>query len=108
MTSASTVRRSGNTRAKKPICTSPEHEALFRSIRAGEPINNGIYMARSTMMAIMGRMATYTGQRITWEQATQSEENLSPSSYDWNATPPILPDAEGRYPVAIPGVTKFV
>ncbi|NMC19800.1 MAG: Gfo/Idh/MocA family oxidoreductase [Thermogutta sp.] len=85
-----------------------EHQALFHSIRAGEPINNGIYMARSTMMAIMGRMATYTGQRLTWEQATQSEENLSPSSYDWNATPPIMLDAEGRYPVAIPGITKFV
>lgn len=85
-----------------------EHEALFSAIRKGEPINNGVYMARSTMMAIMGRMATYTGQRITWEEAINSGEALVPSAYTWDATPPIVPDEQGRYPVAIPGITKFV
>lgn len=85
-----------------------EHQALFSAIRKGEPINNGVYMARSTMMAIMGRMATYTGQRITWEEATNSQEALVPSAYTWDATPPIVPDEQGRYPVAIPGITKFV
>lgn len=44
-----------------------EHNELFASIRTGKPINNGNYMAKSTLMAIMGRMATYTGQVITWE-----------------------------------------
>lgn len=85
-----------------------EHEALFSAIRKGEPINNGVYMARSTMMAIMGRMATYTGQRITWEEAVNSTEALVPSAYTWDAKPPIVPDEQGRYPVAIPGITEFV
>jgi predicted dehydrogenase len=78
-----------------------EHDELFASIRSGNPINNGDYMAKSTLMAIMGRMATYTGQRIGWEQAMNSQEALSPDRYDWDAQPP-------KSEVAIPGVTKFV
>ena len=46
-----------------------EHDELFASIRNGKPINNGEYMAKSTLLAIMGRMAAYTGQEITWEMA---------------------------------------
>jgi predicted dehydrogenase len=42
-----------------------EHEALFKAIRAGQPINNGLYMARSTMLAILGRMVDYTGKALT-------------------------------------------
>jgi len=85
-----------------------EHEALFASIRSGQPINNGLYMAQSTMWAILGRMATYTGKRITWEQAMDSEEDLTPERYAWDANPPILPDENGKYRIAVPGVTKFV
>jgi predicted dehydrogenase len=77
-----------------------EHNELIASIRSGKPINNGDYMTKSTLMAIMGRMATYTGQVITWEQALNSEENLSPPEYKFGALP--MP------PVAKPGVTKFV
>lgn len=78
-----------------------EHEQLFKSIRAGQPVNNGDYMAKSTMMAILGRMATYTGQKITWEQAMNSKEDLSPDGYTWDSKPP-------KSEVAIPGVTRFV
>ena len=55
-----------------------EHDELFASIRTGKPINNGEYMAKSTLLAIMGRMAAYTGQQITWEMALNSKEDLSP------------------------------
>jgi predicted dehydrogenase len=78
-----------------------EHDELFASIRAGKPINNGEYMARSTLLAIMGRMAAYTGQQVTWEMALRSKEDLTPPAYDWAVK---LPDP----PVALPGVTKFV
>ncbi len=78
-----------------------EHDELFAGIRAGKPLNNGEYMAQSTLLAIMGRMATYTGQEITWEQAMNSQEDLSPEKYDWDAAPP-------KVEIAIPGVTKFV
>jgi predicted dehydrogenase len=84
-----------------------EHEELFASIRNGKPINNGTYMAHSTLWAILGRMTTYTGQRITWEQAINSQEDLSPESYAWDADPPVLPDENGNYPIAQPGLTKF-
>ena len=85
-----------------------EHEALFAAIRGGKPINNGVYMARSTMLAVMGRMVDYTGQQLTWDQAINSKEDLSPKSYSFDAEPPVMPGPDGRYPMAIPGVTKFV
>jgi hypothetical protein len=77
-----------------------EHDELFASIRSGVPINNGLYMAQSSMIAVMGRMATYTGQTITWEQALASQENLTPPVYEWVSMPVA--------PVARPGVTQFV
>ncbi len=78
-----------------------EHAELFKSIRTGTPINNGEYMAKSTLLAIMGRMAAYTGQLITWEQALNSKEDLSPAKYDWNVELP-------KWEVAMPGRTKFI
>jgi len=77
-----------------------EHNELFASIRNAAPINNGDYMAKSTLMAIMGRMSGYTGKTITWEQAMNSKENLTPDKYEWGprATPGV----------AVPGVTQFV
>jgi predicted dehydrogenase len=77
-----------------------EHDELFASIRSGKPINNGDYMAKSTLLAIMGRMAAYTGQLITWEMAMNSKEDLTPAKYDWDLALPVPP-------VAKPGVTKF-
>jgi predicted dehydrogenase len=78
-----------------------EHNELFASIRNGKPINDGEWMAKSTLMAIMGRMATYTGQVIEWPAALNSKEDLSPKAYDMKAS---LPEPK----VAMPGVTKFV
>jgi predicted dehydrogenase len=76
-----------------------EHDELFASIRAGKPINDGERMASSTLLAIMGRMATYTGQEIFWEKAMASTENLTPPKYEFG---PLA-----VAPVAQPGVTKF-
>lgn len=77
-----------------------EHNALFAAIRAGKVIDDSRYMAYSTLMAIQARMAAYTGQTITWEQALNSTEDLSPKEYAWGS----LPAPE----IAVPGVTKFV
>lgn len=76
-----------------------EHDELFASIRNGRPINNGEYMCKSTLMAIQGRMAAYTGRVITWEQAYHSREDLTPPRLEWGAiaTPPV----------AMPGQTAF-
>jgi predicted dehydrogenase len=77
-----------------------EHDELFASIRSGKPINNGEYMAKSTLLAIMGRMATYTGQEITWDMALNSKEVLGPEKYEWGSAPAVR--------IAMPGLTKFV
>ena len=76
-----------------------EHEALFKAIRTDTPFNNGDYATKSTLMAIMGRMASYTGKSVSWEQALNSNESLTPSSYEFG--PMEVP------PVAIPGKTKL-
>jgi predicted dehydrogenase len=77
-----------------------EHDEFFASIRKGEAINNGEYMSKSTLLAIMGRMAAYTGQSIGWDQALASKEDLTPPSYAWG--PHEVPGP------AIPGKTKFI
>ncbi|MCX7824734.1 MAG: Gfo/Idh/MocA family oxidoreductase [Verrucomicrobiae bacterium] len=92
-----------NWRYDKKVKTSmydAEHQALFAAIRSGKPINNGRYMAHSTLAAIMGRMAAYTGQEITWEMAMNSKQQLVPDKLDWNAPLPVAP-------MARPGETKF-
>jgi len=78
-----------------------EHDELFASIRKGEPINDGEWMASSTLMAIMGRMAAYTGQEITWDMALNSKETLVPDNLTWEMPLPIKP-------MAVPGKTKFI
>jgi len=84
----------------RPNMYQVEHDELFASIRNGTPLNDGTWMANSTMMSIMGRMAAYTGQSITWEQAMQSTEDLTPAKYEFG-------DIETA-PVAVPGQTRFV
>jgi predicted dehydrogenase len=78
-----------------------EHDELFASIRAGKPFNDGETAARSTMVGILGRMAAYTGQKITYEEALNSKLDLTPEHLDWKK--PLAVPA-----VPIPGVTKFI
>lgn len=85
-----------------------EHDHLFAAIREGKPYNEMEYGAHSTMTAIMGRMATYSGRMIEWDKAINSEIDLSPKSYDFAAAPPVVPDSKGNYPVPVPGVTQVV
>jgi len=92
----------------KGSMTDIEQKELFDSIRAGKPINNGSYMAKSTMLGIIGRMACYTGQKITWEQAMNSQESYLPEDVNWEMEPPVKAGKDGLYPVPIPGMTKFV
>jgi len=85
-----------------------EHDHLFAAIRNGDAYNEVEYGAKSTMTAILGRMATYSGKTIKWDDAINSEIDLSPEKYDFAADPPVMPDAEGRYPLPVPGKTKVV
>ena len=78
-----------------------EHNELFASIRSGKVINDGEWMTHSTLMGIMGRMAAYTGQEVTWEQALNSQEKLVPDQFDWKMKLDIAP-------MAVPGITKMI
>ena len=86
-----------------------EHDELFKAIADGEykfaDTENG---AKSTMTAIMGRMASYSGQIITWDEAINSQIDLSPDKYAWDAAPPITPNSDGHYTIAVPGQTEVV
>ena len=85
----------------KPDMYVVEHQVLFKSIREGRFHNDGDRMAKSTLAGIMGRMAGYTGQEISWEQALNSQQSLVPEKLSWDMTLPIEP-------MAIPGKTKFI
>ncbi|MCH7515492.1 MAG: dehydrogenase, partial [Bacteroidetes bacterium] len=82
-----------------------EHDDLFTAIRKGSVINNAEYGAKSTLTAIMGRMATYSGKLITWEDALNSPLRYMPDEADlgWDKNPPVMPDDNGNYPVPVPG-----
>jgi predicted dehydrogenase len=80
-----------------------EHHDLFAALRRGEIYNEGDYGAESTFTAILGRMATYSGKNVKWDEALKSGADLSPAAYDFAATPPVVPDANGFYPVPVPG-----
>ncbi len=85
-----------------------EHVDLIRAIRQGEKHHEGWHGAASSMTAVLGRMATYSGQVVRWDDAVAKGPSLLPEKLTWDAKPPILPDAKGsyRHAVAVPGVYK--
>jgi myo-inositol 2-dehydrogenase/D-chiro-inositol 1-dehydrogenase len=92
---------------KDPNPYQVEHDLFFAAIAKGEykysDAENG---AQATMTAILGRMATYSGQIVNWDDALASDLDLAPTKYDFNAPPPVLPMENGFYPVPVPGKTK--
>ena len=86
-----------------------EHDELFAAIAANEyKFADAEYGAKSTMTAILGRLASYSGNTVKWDEALNSDISLMPETLAWDANPKVLPDANGNYPFAIPGQTKVV
>ena len=86
-----------------------EHDDFFAAIRKDTPYNEtAAYGAYSTMTAILGRMTTYSGKEIAWDDAINSQIDTMPKVLGWDADPPTKPNAAGHYPVAVPGVTITV
>jgi myo-inositol 2-dehydrogenase / D-chiro-inositol 1-dehydrogenase len=87
-----------------------EHDVLFEAIRKDLPHDEAETGAKATMTAILGRMATYSGRVVTWDEALASQLSLGPLDPDpsWTSEPPTVPDASGRYPIPMPGVTRAV
>ncbi|WP_437202599.1 Gfo/Idh/MocA family oxidoreductase [Planctomicrobium sp. SH664] len=85
-----------------------EHDDFQAALRAGRIYNEAEYGAMSTMSSILGRMATYSGKEITMADALARGVDLMPTEFGWDAPTPTKPDAEGRYPIAVPGVTQVL
>ncbi|GAB3180321.1 Gfo/Idh/MocA family protein [Telluribacter humicola] len=86
-----------------------EHDELFEAIAKGEyKFADAERTAKSTMTAIMGRMATYSGKLVKWDDALNSNINLFPEKLAWDAMPKVLPGPDGYYPVAVPGKTQVI
>ena len=106
-TSGETIYKHDN--ADDPNPYQVEHDKLFAAINAGEfkytDAENG---AIATMSAILGRMATYSGKVITWDEAMASELSLMPKKFAWDADPPVLPDSDGRYEIPTPGISMVL
>jgi myo-inositol 2-dehydrogenase / D-chiro-inositol 1-dehydrogenase len=83
-----------------------EHVDLIKAIRKDEPLNEGWFGAFSSMTAVLGRMATYSGQIVRWDDAVAKGPDESPERLAWDALPRHLPGEDGRYPFPMPGVYK--
>ena len=82
-----------------------EHIKLFESIRNGGVLADAENGAKSTMTAILGRMATYSGKVVKWEEAMQSDLKLAPDELSWDSPAPVQPNADGLYTIPTPGKT---
>ncbi len=80
-----------------------EHDALFDAIRNDKPYSEAENGAKSTLTAILGRMATYSGRIIEWEQALNSQVDHMPKIFALDAPAPVLPNANGLYSIPVPG-----
>ena len=82
-----------------------EHDLLFKAIRNNQPYNETERCAKSCLTAIMGRMACESGKLITWDEALASDLQLAPGleRLTWDSDAPVMPDANGRYHIAVPG-----
>ncbi|MEI6537220.1 MAG: Gfo/Idh/MocA family oxidoreductase, partial [Verrucomicrobiaceae bacterium] len=85
-----------------------EHNMLQDAILNNKPLNNAEYVATSTMTSILGRMASYSGKDVKWDDAIKSQIQLMPAKVTWETVPPTAPDANGFYPIPVPGVSKAV
>lgn len=83
-----------------------EHDDFFRAIRNNTPYSEADYGAKSTLTAIMGRMAAYSGKLVTWEEALNSQLRLAPDITSINDPAPVLPDKDSLYEIPVPGKAK--
>jgi len=84
-----------------------EHDRLFEAIRKNLPHNETKRCAYAALVGILGRMAIESGKEVTWEQAMNSDLVLAPGvdGMNWDTEPPVKPDEQGNYPIAMPGFT---
>jgi predicted dehydrogenase len=99
-------RRATEEKPKDPY--QQEHDDMLAAIVGNQEYNEAERGALSTLSAIMGRMAAYSGKEIFWDDAMKSERRMAPIIKSLNDEPPIKPDDHGIYPLPIPGKTEPV
>jgi len=92
---------------KDPNPYQVEHDQLHQAIREDKPLNNAYYGAKSSFTSTLGRLATYSGQVVNWDEAVASDFSIMPENYAFDAEPPVKPDENGDYYVAVPGEYKL-
>ena len=87
-----------------------EQDKFFAAIRNDTPLNETERSAHSAMVGILGRMVVESGQKITWDEAIHSNRELAPGldHLKWDDDAPVMPDTDGHYPIAMPGVTQVL
>ncbi|MFK5922429.1 MAG: Gfo/Idh/MocA family oxidoreductase [Verrucomicrobiota bacterium] len=90
-----------NRKAKNPYQI--EHDVLHQHIRDNKPINNAHYAAKSSFTTVLGRLATYSGKNVTWDEAVKSDFSIMPKEFAFDAAPLPVPNKDGLYPTAKPG-----
>ena len=83
-----------------------EQTDLLAALRAGERYNEGHYGANSSMTAVFGREANYSGKAIKWDDLVAKGKSQFPDDLAWNAKPPVQKDENGDYPIPMPGIYK--
>jgi predicted dehydrogenase len=91
----------------KPNAYQVEHDELHDAIRRDVPLNNAYYGTTSSFSAVIGRMATYSGKVQNFEKALALPYRTMPENMTWESTPPVVPDAEGNYPLPMPASFKI-
>jgi myo-inositol 2-dehydrogenase / D-chiro-inositol 1-dehydrogenase len=103
-TKSKSICQTGGQKARNPI--EQEHIALVQAIRKNEKHNDGWHGATSSFTAVLGRMATYSGQIVKWDDAVAKGPDEMPKQFAWDANPPVMPDKNGLYPIPVPGIYK--
>lgn len=85
-----------------------EWNVLVDAILNDRPHHEVEYAAVSTMTAVLGRLATYSGQEIAWDEAYEKQKSITTDAENWDAPAPIRPNTDGGYRIPIPGVTKVL
>lgn len=80
-----------------------EHFDLQQAIKEDTKLHEGWYGAIDSMTAVMGRMATYSGRIIKWDDLVEKGADTFPTELSWDANPPVMPDEKGFYPIPVPG-----
>ncbi|MCL2120376.1 MAG: Gfo/Idh/MocA family oxidoreductase [Planctomycetaceae bacterium] len=88
-----------------------EQNELVKAVKTGKPVNCGDFMCSSTMVGVLGQIAAYQGNAVTYKDAYNADfhfGNIEPDDVSMATSPPTLPDETGNYPIPFPGTTRFV